>query len=78
MQTKKGTIAEISLNTGSGFVVSLAVTTALQAAGFLATMSPLAITCIYTVTSLVRSYVWRRVFNKKTLKKRVDKAKEIC
>lgn len=73
MQSKKSSIIEISLNTGSGFVVSLAATSALQAAGLLATMSPLSITCIYTVVSLVRSYVWRRIFNKK-VKKVVDNA----
>ena len=77
MQTKKGTICEISLNTGSGFIFALACTTILQNAGLLATMSPLGITIIYTLVSLARSYVWRRIFNKK-MKKTLDNAETIC
>jgi len=68
VQSKKSTMIEVSLNTGSGFVVALGVTTILQTSGNLATMNPLWITIIYTTVSLVRSYVWRRFFNAKAAK----------
>jgi len=64
MQSKKSSMMEIGLNTGSGFIVSLVVTASLQNSGLLSSMSPLGITAIFTVVSLVRSYTWRRVFNK--------------
>ena len=63
MQSKKGTCTEILLNTGSGFVVSFAITSFLLP--YMVTVGAFGITCIFTVVSLVRSYIWRRIFNKK-------------
>lgn len=61
-QSKAKSMQEVSLNTASGFIVSLIVTNALYPV--LNIISPLTITLIYTAVSLVRSYVWRRIFNK--------------
>ena len=65
MQSKSKSIQEVSLNTTSGFIVSLIVTNALYP--FLNILSPITITLIYTVVSLVRSYIWRRLFNRKAI-----------
>ena len=63
MQSKKSSMIEVFANTASGFIVSFTVTTFLLP--YMGAMSALSITSIYTVVSLVRSYVWRRFFNKK-------------
>jgi len=63
MQKKSNSLIEVGCNTGSGFIVSYTVTLALH--GSLSTMNPLVITGIFTVVSIVRSYAWRRFFNKK-------------
>jgi hypothetical protein len=65
MQSKKSSVMEVSANTASGFIVSYIVTASLLPS--LSDMSALSITLIYTVVSLVRSYVWRRFFNKKVI-----------
>lgn len=67
MQSKKDSMKEIVCNTGSGFIVSYTVTLCLLP--YFAMMNAFSITCIFTVVSLVRSYVWRRLFNKKALTK---------
>lgn len=63
-QSKRGSLVEACLNTASGFLVSFVATwfvyplfghsfTLAQNAGIVA---------VFTVLSIVRSYVWRRVF----------------
>ena len=58
-------LVEASLNTASGFIVSLIVWQLL--CKWLAIPMPigknLLITGIFTVVSIVRSYLWRRIFN---------------
>ena len=66
MQSKKSSMVEIGLNTMSGFVVSFAITSFLLP--YMAGIGAFGITCIFTVVSLVRSYAWRRIFNKKMVK----------
>jgi len=66
VQSKKSSIIEISLNTGSGFIVSLLITSLLMP--YMNDIGPFGITCIFTVVSLVRSYAWRRFFNNKIQK----------
>ncbi len=66
MQSKKNSMVEILLNTGSGFIVSFAITSFLLP--YMVTVGAFGITCIFTVVSLVRSYVWRRTFNRKAVK----------
>ena len=65
MQSKKSSCIEILLNTFSGFIVSFMVTTILLP--YMGEIGAFGITCIFTVISLVRSYIWRRIFNKKQL-----------
>ena len=76
MQTKRSMMIETLLNTFSGFVVSYAITTALLP--FMETLGAFAITWIFTIVSLIRTYVWRMIFNKKIAKNYVDMAKETC
>lgn len=65
MQSRKHSLLEALLNTGSGFITSL-LTQWLVFPWF--NLYPsfqenLGITAIFTIVSIVRSYVWRRVFN---------------
>ena len=63
VQSKKSTLTEVCLNTGSGFIVSLILTSIMLP--YMNIIGSFGITCIFTVISLVRSYLWRRFFNKK-------------
>ena len=64
-QSRRMSFIEASLNTASGFVVSLVVWQLL--CNWLQIPMPLGrnllITGIFTVVSIVRSYLWRRLFN---------------
>jgi hypothetical protein len=65
MQTRKHSFLEVLLNTASGFLTSL-VTQWLVFPLF--NLRPsigenVALTTIFTVVSIVRSYFWRRLFN---------------
>ncbi|WP_044419447.1 DUF7220 family protein [Halarcobacter anaerophilus] len=70
MQSKTESFIESILNTASGFVLSLfLVNTVLPFYGFdVKPGQSLEIVLIFTVASVCRSYIWRRVFNKKALK----------
>ncbi len=68
MQTKTQSIIESICNVGSGFIISLLL--------WMFVISPLygidkdfkqglSITLLFTVISIVRGYIWRRLFNKK-------------
>lgn len=66
MQTKLQSLLESCLNIGSGFVISLIVWSYLVVPvwGLQVNMvDNLNITALFTVVSVVRSYVWRRIFN---------------
>jgi hypothetical protein len=65
-QTKLESLVEAVLNTASGFVVSLIVWRWIVAPAFdlpVGWDTNLAITGIFTVVSILRSYIWRRFFN---------------
>ena len=66
MQNKKSSMNEVLLNTFSGFIVSYTVT--LFMLPYFHLLNAISITSIFTVISLVRSYFWRRLFNKKLMK----------
>lgn len=70
MQTRKKSLLEACLNTASGFFISiLAGEVVFPLFGFKVTHGEnLAIVLIFTVISVVRSYVWRRVFNQLLLR----------
>jgi hypothetical protein len=65
MQSQWESFMETILNTASGFALSWLLTTwVLPLYGFGVTASQgFQITCIFTVISILRSYVWRRTFN---------------
>lgn len=67
MQTRSGSLLESTLNIGSGFLISLIVwqyTGPLF--GYEVTFyDNLGITSVFTVISIVRSYLWRRFFNRR-------------
>lgn len=66
MQSRRQSLIEAWANTLSGFVISLlAGEIVFPAFGFqVSHRDNLAIVLIFTVISVVRSYVWRRIFNK--------------
>jgi len=70
MQTKTQSAVEATLNIGSGFIISLIVWQML--ASFyeihMPIMRNLEITGVFTVVSLLRSYLWRRFFTKRNNK----------
>ena len=66
MQTKRGSALEVTLNIGSGFVLSMLVWEFVVAPiwGLSWELSDnFMVTTIFTVISIVRSYYWRRLFN---------------
>ena len=66
MQTRKSSVLEAALNTASGFVVAMLVWQLLVAPlfGYHVTLGDnFWLTLIFTVVSIVRNYVWRRIFN---------------
>lgn len=67
MQTKLGSLIEQILNIGSGFIISyfiwdLVLKPAIVA-GQMSVHDTFGITFIFTVVSVVRGYLWRRLFN---------------
>lgn len=72
MQTRSSSLIEACLNTFSGFVLAFVVWhfVALWFGIPMSFDTNLKITSIFTIVSIVRSYLWRRIFNKreKTLK----------
>lgn len=74
-QSKIETFIETSLNIGSGFILSLLTWIYIvPLTGIMEIESKmyqgLALTSLFTVVSLARTYIWRRIFNHR-LKKRV-------
>jgi hypothetical protein len=66
MQSRHHSLVETSLNTASGFCISWMTTLIVMPwFGFPVTGGQsLSITGIYTVISIIRSYFWRRFFNR--------------
>ena len=66
MQTRKGSVLEAALNTASGFIVAMLVWQLLVAPlfGYEVTLyDNFWLTSIFTFVSIVRTYIWRRIFN---------------
>ena len=67
MQTRLCSLMEQLVNIGSGFLISLAlwefVIRELITLGHLSVDNSIHITLIFTITSLIRGYVFRRIFN---------------
>jgi biotin transporter BioY len=64
-QSRKHSFLEALLNTASGFLISFFVAELTFAYfNFQSThKDTFIITCVFTVVSIVRSYIWRRIFN---------------
>lgn len=80
MQTKKQSFIEICTSTAVGFAVSLTATFFIMPLFGLAStpVKNLGITVFYTVISIIRGYVIRRWFNKKSMvPKNTDKSELI-
>ena len=65
-QKARHSLLETCLNTLSGFLASLAATALIfPSLGIQSTPSQnFQVTAIFTVMSVIRSYIWRRVFNR--------------
>jgi hypothetical protein len=66
MQSKKGSLLEALVNTGSGWLISYLVWLLIIAPVWGFNASPveiLGINLVFTLVSIVRGYVWRRLFN---------------
>lgn len=71
MQTKRHSLLEQVLNVGSGFILSSLVWqfVIIQWWDIHTSFSEnLQITSVFTIVSIARGYVWRRLFNKLTVK----------
>lgn len=67
-QSRSASLFESLINTASGFCVSYALWPLAVAPLFHITISHadnMKITALFTVASVLRSYVWRRIFNKR-------------
>jgi hypothetical protein len=67
-QSRKESLLEATLNTLSGFILSYLVWMLVAAPLFNIPVNHTEtfwITCLFTVVSVARSYVWRRLFNNK-------------
>jgi biotin transporter BioY len=64
-QSRKHSFLEALLNTASGFLISYFVAELTFAYFNFQTThkDTFTITCIFTLVSIVRSYMWRRIFN---------------
>lgn len=69
MQTRRSSLVEAFLNTMSGYVLSVFVQIHLfPLYGIhLSLGDNLGIVAIFTAISIVRSYLWRRIFNRYTI-----------
>lgn len=70
MQSRFHSLLEACLNTASGFFISLVISRVVYPMyGFHASWGQLTqLTVIFTIVSIVRSYLWRRLFNKQGAK----------
>lgn len=70
MQTKTQSLIEQTCNIGSGFLLATGVwhyaVRPLIQHDVLSIDNTLTITLIFTITSFIRGYIWRRLFNKLT------------
>lgn len=68
MQSRKHSLLESSLNTLSGFLITLIAQSLIYPAFSIHTTGAqnFQLALIFTALSIVRSYVWRRLFNRLT------------
>ena len=71
MQSRKSSIIEQCFNVGSGFVIAMLLRSFVIGPVWdieKPVAQDLQIILVFTAVSLIRGYVWRRVFNKKEVK----------
>lgn len=71
MQSRKASAVESIMNVGSGFIVAMLIwqLIANPLYGYnVSLLDNLGLTTIFTSVSLMRSYLWRRYFNKRDTK----------
>lgn len=65
-QSRTQSLVEATINVASGFLVSLAVWSLVVVPVWhlpVTMVENLQITILFTVVSVIRSYIWRRIFN---------------
>lgn len=69
-QKKHVSLIEAILNVASGMIIAFTVTQVLSPSlGFdISPIQNMTLTCILTVVSILRTYIWRRIFNKHHIK----------
>lgn len=75
MQSRFASLVEVTLNTLSGFVVSLLVSWLVYPLyGWQPSMGQMTqLTVIFTIVSIARSWLWRRYFNRLAMRKLIQK-----
>ena len=76
-QTKLGSLTESLLNITSGFFVSLLIWIYIVTPLWdieMSMLDNLGITGIFTISAVIRSYIWRRIFNYHLCKTDIKKA----
>ena len=70
MQSRTGSVVETSVNIITGFIISMGINAwILPTLGYHVTASEnLIIVSVFTVVSIVRSYIFRRMFNYLTMR----------
>lgn len=65
-------MVEAGFNIGTGFLISWASTPiVMHYFGYsVSTNKAFGITIVYTIISFVRSYIWRRIFNRRSLREK--------
>ncbi len=71
-QSRVGSATEAVLSVGSGFLLSFLIWQFIAAPlwGYEVTLlDNLGLTSLFTVASIIRSYIWRRIFEHKTMRR---------
>jgi len=66
MQTKQNSLLEVCLNVASGYIIAMIVWRLVVAPGLglnVDYVQNIQVTTIFTGISVIRGYIWRRVFN---------------
>jgi hypothetical protein len=76
MQSKKESLIETSLNIFTGFIFSLAIWSwVVKPIWNIETsmLDNLGITILFTISAIIRGYLWRRYFNQRLINKYITK-----
>ena len=65
MQSKLESLTEKTLDVGSGFVIGVLMYKFVVLPNDWLKYSPVMVTALFTLVSLARGYIWRRIFNRR-------------